>query len=109
MQVVGGLPTGTKDLYEAREQVKTRRIRQLLPHSKDGVPIAPEPPDDSRRSPCLCTLRQALDWCVMNSIPMVSLALRWWWMFITSGGSDLASQILRAGVNASAFHMLPIG
>ena len=43
MQVVGGLPTGTKDLYEAREQVK-QGIRQLLPHSKDvGVPIALEP------------------------------------------------------------------
>lgn len=31
MQVVGGLPQGTKDLYEAREQVK-QGIRQLLPH-----------------------------------------------------------------------------
>ncbi|WP_436797038.1 TIM barrel protein, partial [Escherichia coli] len=34
MQVVGGLPMGTKDLYEAREQVK-QGIRQLLPHSKE--------------------------------------------------------------------------
>ncbi len=43
MQVVGGLPMGTKDLYEAREQVK-QGIRQLLPHSKEvGVPIALEP------------------------------------------------------------------
>ncbi|HEB2087939.1 TPA: sugar phosphate isomerase/epimerase [Escherichia coli] len=39
MQVVGGLPMGTKDLYEAREQVK-QGIRQLLPHSKEvGVAV----------------------------------------------------------------------
>ncbi|HCS2600763.1 TPA: TIM barrel protein, partial [Shigella flexneri] len=62
MQVVGGLPTGTKDLYEAREQVK-QGIRQLLPHSKDvGVPIALEPlhPMTAADRSCLCTLRQAL-------------------------------------------------
>ncbi|STJ82931.1 Hydroxypyruvate isomerase [Escherichia coli] len=65
MQVVGGLPQGTKDLYEAREQVK-QGIRQLLPHSKDvGVPIALEPlhPMTAADRSCLCTLRQALDWC----------------------------------------------
>nr|VXZ89467.1 Uncharacterised protein [Klebsiella pneumoniae] len=40
MQVVGGLPQGSKDLYDAREQVK-HGIRQLLPHSREvGVPIA---------------------------------------------------------------------
>ena len=43
MQVVGGLARGSKDLYEAREQVKYG-IRQLLPPSRDvGVPIALEP------------------------------------------------------------------
>ncbi|MCP6274844.1 sugar phosphate isomerase/epimerase, partial [Klebsiella pneumoniae] len=43
MQVVGGLPQGSKDLYDAREQVK-HGIRQLLPHSREvGVPIALEP------------------------------------------------------------------
>ncbi len=41
-------------------------IRQLLPHSKEvGVPIALEPlhPMTAADRSCLCTLRQALDWC----------------------------------------------
>ena len=41
-------------------------IRQLLPHSREvGVPIALEPlhPMTTADRSCLCTLRQALDWC----------------------------------------------
>lgn len=86
MQVVGGLPTGTKDLYEAREQVK-QGIRQLLPHSKDvGVPIA-------------------LDWCdeldpdgEFGLGVAVDVYHVWW-------DPDLASQILRAGKRILAFHV----
>ena len=99
MQVVGGLPTGTKDLYEAREQVK-QGIRQLLPHSKDvGVPIALEPlhPMTAADRSCLCTLRQALDWCdeldpdgEFGLGVAVDVYHVWW-------DPDLASQILRAG------------
>lgn len=37
MQVVGGLPTGTKDLYEAREQVK-QGIRQSDPACRKTHP-----------------------------------------------------------------------
>ena len=103
MQVVGGLPTGTKDLYEAREQVK-QGIRQLLPHSKDvGVPIALEPlhPMTAADRSCLCTLRQALDWCdeldpdgEFGLGVAVDVYHVWW-------DPDLASQILRAGKRIS--------
>ncbi|QTA28230.1 sugar phosphate isomerase/epimerase family protein [Escherichia albertii] len=106
-QVVGGLPTGTKDLYEAREQVK-QGIRQLLPHSKEvGVPIALEPlhPMTAADRSCLCTLRQALDWCDELD-PDGEFALgvavdvyHVWW------DPDLASQILRAGKRILAFHV----
>ncbi|MCZ8623097.1 sugar phosphate isomerase/epimerase [Escherichia albertii] len=84
MQVVGGLPTGTKDLYEARE------------------PLHPMTAAD--RS-CLCTLRQALDWCDELD-PDGEFALgvavdvyHVWW------DPDLASQILRAGKRILAFHV----
>ncbi len=107
MQVVGGLPTGTKDLYEAREQVK-QGIRQLLPHSKDvGVPIALEPlhPMTAADRSCLCTLRQALDWCdeldpdgEFGLGVAVDVYHVWW-------DPDLASQILRAGKRILAFHV----
>ncbi|MGS6553282.1 sugar phosphate isomerase/epimerase family protein, partial [Escherichia coli] len=84
MQVVGGLPQGTKDLYEAREQVK-QGIRQLLPHSKDvGVPM---------------------DWCdeldpdgEFGLGVAVDVYHVWW-------DPELASQILRAGKRILAFHV----
>lgn len=107
MQVVGGLPMGTKDLYEAREQVK-QGIRQLLPHSKEvGVPIALEPlhPMTAANRSCLCTLRQALDWCdeldpdgEFGLGVAVDVYHVWW-------DPDLASQILRAGKRILAFHV----
>lgn len=107
MQVVGGLPTGTKDLYEAREQVK-QGIRQLLPHSKEvGVPIALEPlhPMTAADRSCLCTLRQALDWCdeldpdgEFGLGVAVDVYHVWW-------DPELASQILRAGKRILAFHV----
>ena len=105
MQVVGGLPTGTKDLYEAREQVK-QGIRQLLPHSKDvGVPIALEP-----LHPMTAPDRYARRWTgVMNSIPMVSLASAWRWMFITSGGIRISPVRSCVPENASSRFMFPTG
>ncbi|HAM9405344.1 TPA: sugar phosphate isomerase/epimerase [Escherichia coli] len=107
MQVVGGLPQGTKDLYETREQVK-QGIRLLLPHSKDvGVPIALEPlhPMTAADRSCLCTLRQALDWCdeldpdgEFGLGVAVDVYHVWW-------DPDLASQIQRAGKRILAFHV----
>ncbi|ECG5074885.1 sugar phosphate isomerase/epimerase [Salmonella enterica] len=107
MQVVGGLPQGSKDLYDAREQVKYG-IRQLLPHSREvGVPIALEPlhPMTAADRSCLCTLRQALDWCDEldpNGEYGLGVAVdvyHVWW------DPDLANQIQRAGKRILAFHV----
>ncbi len=107
MQVVGGLPQGSKDLYDAREQVK-HGIRQLLPHSREvGVPIALEPlhPMTAADRSCLCTLRQALDWCDEldpdgeYGLGVAVDVYHVWW------DPDLASQIQRAGKRILAFHV----
>lgn len=107
MQVVGGLPQGSKDLHEAREQVKTG-IRALLPHSRDvGVPIALEPlhPMTAADRSCLCSLRQALDWCdeldpdgEFGLGVAIDVYHLWW-------DPDLANQIQRAGKRILAFHV----
>lgn len=107
MQVVGGLPQGSKDLDAAREQVKTG-IRQLLPHSREvGIPIALEPlhPMTAADRSCLSTLRQALDWCDEldpegeYGLGVAVDVYHVWW------DPDLASQITRAGKRILAFHV----
>lgn len=107
MQVVGGLPHGSKDLNEARRQVK-EGIRQLLPHSKNvGVPIALEPlhPMTAADRSCLSTLKQALDWCdeldpegEFNLGVAVDIYHLWW-------DPELFTQIQRAGKRILAFHV----
>ncbi|QWA09240.1 sugar phosphate isomerase/epimerase [Sodalis ligni] len=107
MQVVGGLPSGSKNLAEAHRQVK-EGIRQLLPHSRDvGVPIALEPlhPMTAADRSCLCTLRQALDWCdeldpdgECRLGVAVDVYHLWWDPY-------LAEQLTRAGNRILAFHV----
>ncbi len=63
--VVGGMPTGSKDLAGAREQVRDG-IATVLPHARDaGVPLAIEPlhPMYAADRACVNTLAQALDLC----------------------------------------------
>ncbi|XMM15526.1 TIM barrel protein [Escherichia coli] len=98
MQVAEVSPACTKDLYEAREQVK-QGIRQLLVFLKTVYrPKALEPlchltaVDRS----CLCTLRQALDWCdeldpggEFSHASMVDVYHVWW-------DPDLASPTINA-------------
>ena len=107
MQVVGGLPKGSKELDAAREQVKSG-IHQLLPHSREvGVPIALEPlhPMTAADRSCLSTLRQALDWCDEldpegeYGLGVAVDVYHVWW------DPDLASQIKRAGKRILAFHV----
>lgn len=107
VQVVGGLPQGTKDLHVAQEQVK-QGIRQLLPHSRSvGIPIALEPlhPMTAADRSCLCTLRQALDWCDEldpdgeYGLGVAIDVYHVWW------DPDLTGQILRAGKRILAFHV----
>jgi len=63
--VAGGLPSGSKDLYAAREQVRDG-IATILPHSRRaGVALAIEPlhPMYAADRACINTLGQALDLC----------------------------------------------
>lgn len=107
MQVVGGLPAGSKDLAEARQQVMDG-IRQLLPHSREvGIPIALEPlhPMTAADRSCLSTLRQALDWCDeldpngQYGLGVAVDVYHLWW------DPELFSQIARAGKRILAFHV----
>ena len=63
--VVGGLPGRSKDMEDARAQVKDG-VGELLRHARRlGVPLAFEPlhPMTAADRSCLNTLAQALDWC----------------------------------------------
>ncbi len=63
--VVGGLPEGSRDMADARQQVKDG-VAKLLEHAKKlKVPLAFEPlhPMTAADRSCLSTLEQALDWC----------------------------------------------
>ncbi|HXR57927.1 MAG TPA: sugar phosphate isomerase/epimerase family protein [Burkholderiales bacterium] len=63
--VVGGLPSGSKDLMAARRQIKDS-IQAILPEArKAGVPLAIEPlhPMQAADRACVNTLEHALDLC----------------------------------------------
>jgi len=63
--VVGGLPSGSKDLMHARERIR-ECISILLPEARQaGVPLAIEPlhPMQAAERACINTLEQALDLC----------------------------------------------
>lgn len=63
--VVGGLPDGSRDLPDARQQIKDG-VGELIHHARRlGVPLALEPlhPMTAADRSCLNTLGQALDWC----------------------------------------------
>ncbi|EJI6541138.1 sugar phosphate isomerase/epimerase [Salmonella enterica] len=107
MQVVGGLPEGSKNLPEARRQV-IEGIRQLLPHSRDtGVRIALEPlhPMTAADRSCLTSLKQALDWCDEldpdgeYGLGVAVDVYHLWW------DPELPAQIARAGKRILAFHV----
>jgi sugar phosphate isomerase/epimerase len=63
--VVGGLPSGSKDLISARNRIR-EGIAAILPEArKAGVPLAIEPlhPMQAAERACINTLEQALDIC----------------------------------------------
>ncbi|MGG5963855.1 sugar phosphate isomerase/epimerase family protein [Salmonella enterica] len=107
VQVVGGLPGGSKQLAQARHQAKNG-IQQLLEHSRQvGVRIALEPlhPMTTSDRSCLNTLSMALDWCdeldpegVYGLGVVVDVYHVWW-------DPDLYNQIKRAGHRILAFHV----
>ena len=93
--VVGGLPSGSKDLISARTQVK-EGIAAILPEArKAGVPLAIEPlhPMQAAERACINTLEQALDICdaLGDGIGVACDVYHVWW------DPKLESQIRRAG------------
>jgi sugar phosphate isomerase/epimerase len=93
--VVGGLPTGSKDLVRARERVQ-ECIARILPEArKAGVPLAIEPlhPMQAAERACVNTLEQALDICdaLGEGIGVAVDVYHVWW------DPKLQSQIARAG------------
>jgi sugar phosphate isomerase/epimerase len=103
--VVGGLPAGSKDLKDARQQVEDGIAVSLEYARSVGVPLALEPlhPMYAADRACLNTLSQALDICDRLG-PGVGVAVdvyHVWW------DPDLHAQIARAGRGGRllAFHL----
>lgn len=99
--VVGGLPAGSRNLDDARAQVKDG-VTQLLETARTlGVPLALEPlhPMTTADRSCLNTLKQALDWCdelEPNNSGFLGVAIdvyHVWW------DQELKAQIERACKN----------
>jgi sugar phosphate isomerase/epimerase len=93
--VVGGLPTGSKDLIGARNQVRDG-IAAILPEArKAGVPLAIEPlhPMQAAERACINTLEQALNLCDIlgDGLGVAVDVYHVWW------DPKLQSQIERAG------------
>jgi sugar phosphate isomerase/epimerase len=93
--VVGGLPSGSKDLPAARNQVKDG-IAAILPEArKAGVPLAIEPlhPMQAAERACVNTLEQALDLCdaLGDGIGVAVDVYHVWW------DPKLEQQVARAG------------
>jgi sugar phosphate isomerase/epimerase len=103
VMVCGGLPTGSKDLPGAREQVR-EGLHAIMDEARAaGVTIALEPlhPMTCADRSVLSTLGQALDLCDELG-PGSGVALdvyHVWW------DPDLARQVARAGRRIAAFHV----
>jgi len=101
--VVGGLPSGSKDLASARNQVK-EGIAAILPEArKAGVPLAIEPlhPMQAAERACINTLEQALDLCdfFQNGVGVAVDVYHVWW------DPKLEEQVRRAGKRILAYHI----
>ena len=101
----GGLPSGDRNLTDARKRC-LEGVAELLPYAKSaGVTLALEPlhPMVCAFRSVLCTLGQANDWCdELNAGPELGIALdtyNTWW------DPDLEAQIARAGERIVAFHV----
>jgi sugar phosphate isomerase/epimerase len=65
VMVVGGMPAGSKNLEDARGQVRDATAEMLVYSRKVGVKLALEPlhPVYAADRSCLTLLSEALDWC----------------------------------------------
>ena len=107
VQVVGGLPPGSRDLGGARRQVEDGVAALLEDGRRLGVSIALEPlhPMYAADRSCLSTLAQALDLCdrldpdKLGGLGVVLDAYHLWW------DPDLMAGIARAGTRIDALHV----
>jgi len=101
--VVGGLPSGSKDIADARKQVQDG-IAALLPYARaNNMPLAIEPlhPMYAADRACVNTLRQAIDICdaLGDGVGVAVDIYHVWW------DPELEAQIRRAGKRVLAFHV----
>jgi sugar phosphate isomerase/epimerase len=101
--VVGGLPKGSRDLADARNQVRDG-LAALLPYArKAGVPLAIEPlhPMFAADRACVNTLAQANDLCdeLGDGAGVAVDTYHVWW------DPEIAREIARAGRNILAYHV----
>jgi sugar phosphate isomerase/epimerase len=101
--VVGGLPKGSRDVTDARKQVRDG-LAALLPYARQaGVPLAIEPlhPMFAADRACVNTLAHANDLCdeLGDGAGVAVDTYHLWW------DPDLAKQIARAGRKILAYHV----
>jgi sugar phosphate isomerase/epimerase len=101
--VVGGLPKGSRDIVDARRQVRDA-LATLLPYARRAqVPLAIEPlhPMFAADRACVNTLAQANDLCdeLGEGVGVAIDTYHVWW------DPDLKRQIARAGANILAYHV----
>lgn len=103
VMVCGGLPDGSKDMIDARNQVADG-LAAMLPHARDaGVPVAIEPlhPMTAADRACVNTLEHALDLCdaLGDGMGVAVDCYHVWW------DPKLEEQIARAGSRILGFHV----
>lgn len=103
VMVCGGLPDGSKDMIDAREQVADG-LAAMLPYARAaGVPVAIEPlhPMTAADRACVNTLEHALDLCdaLGDGMGVAVDCYHVWW------DPKLEEQIARAGSRILGFHV----
>jgi sugar phosphate isomerase/epimerase len=101
--VVGGLPKGSRDIGDARKQVRDG-LAALLPYARQAkVPLAIEPlhPMFAADRACVNTLAQANDLCdeLGEGTGVAVDVYHLWW------DPNLAKEIARAGKSILAYHV----
>jgi sugar phosphate isomerase/epimerase len=101
--VAGGLPAGSRDIDDARVQVRDA-LAALLPHARQaGVPLAIEPlhPMFAADRACVNTLAQANDLCdeLGSGVGVAVDVYHVWW------DPDLKKEIARAADKILAYHV----
>jgi sugar phosphate isomerase/epimerase len=101
--VAGGLPKGSRDIGDARKQIRDG-LAELLPYARQAmVPLAIEPlhPMFAADRACVNTLAQANDLCdeLGDGAGVAVDTYHLWW------DPDLPREIERAGKNIVAYHV----